>query len=471
MNFTIVTAVTPEYLKKLRWTLPTWPQKPQFRDKPIVIFTNGIKKNNEYKDLAFVKEYYKDWTFVDWNMKNIDSMRELMLSAFVLGHKYIKTSHYVKLDCDTFFMNDKDVFDDRDFEYDIVGHKWGYTKPAAFISKLNNFYYKKNDPISKDRRINHARLASFCCLQKTEFVKDVADKCGSRLPIPSHDTLLWWMANEMKDRTWGSKNIKRLGVGTNTRWKSIREMVCVGDCHNNKMLNRELMSHVQLELTTNCNLKCFNCDRNCGVAPSKEYMALEQVWKFVEESIERKHRWKRIDIIGGEPTMYQDLETVWKFIKLYKDKYPRCKIRFSTNGVGKKVQDALKLIPKWVEIRNSSKKSQSNNFVAYNSAPIDRGEKEIRCCSVPWRCGIALTRYGYFLCGAGASVARVFGLNIGIDTLRDVNPESILKQIQELCKYCGHSIVKSRFMTNEQVTSESWQKAIKLYQEHEMDLY
>ena len=30
-----------------------------------------------------------------------------------------------------------------------------------------------------------------------------------------------------------------------------------------------ILNKVQLELTTDCNIKCFNCDRSCRQAPSK----------------------------------------------------------------------------------------------------------------------------------------------------------------------------------------------------------
>ncbi len=459
MDFTIVTAVTPDYLPRLIWALPTWEYKPQFKDRPIVVFHSGFNKTCP-DSFEFIKKLFKIWTFVDWKMEQYENTRELMLSSFVFGIKdFVKTNHFVKLDCDAYFTNTDDVFSEDDFNYDIVGHKWGYTKPGWWIDKL------EGNEVDLNKKIHsHERIASFCCLHKTEFVNKVADILGKRLPVPSHDTVLWWYAN--KQGKWLGKNLKKLGVDNNTNWKSIRENTCSSESRNNRMFNDILMSKVQLEITTDCNLKCHNCDRVCGVAPSKEFMKIEQIYKFVDESITLKKNWKRIDILGGEPTLYEDLETLWKIIKLYKDKNKNCKIRFSTNGLNEFS------VPDWVDVRNSNKKERlQKDHTAFNSAPIDNGETEIKCCSVPWRCGLALTRYGYFLCGAGAAISRVFGFDIGFKNLSNINSESMLNQINTLCKYCGHSRVKSRHIPETQEISKSWEVAINSYKDKRLSLY
>jgi len=464
MDFTIVTACTPEYLNQLVWALPTWVYKPQFQGKPIVIFHNY--NETDPKELAFVKELFPVWTFVKWVMPKYDNLRELMLSSFILGIKeYVKTPYWVKLDADTFFTNNSDIFTEEESrDYDLVGHAWGYTKPGWWVDLLNG------DPVDKSKKVHaHSRINSFCCLHKTEFTNKVAELCGTRLPVPSHDTVIWHYANKMGK--WKGKNFRRLGVENRVNWRSIREMVCSSPSHDNPRHNRLLMTRVQLELTTDCNLKCHNCDRVCGIAPSKETMSLEQIWKFVEESLKLKHRWSRIDLIGGETTMYPDFQKMLEFIKVYKDRYPRCRIRLSTNGLGPQVNEIIKTIPSWVSVRNSAKVSRIQPHTAFNSAPIDNGEKKVICCSVPWRCGVALTRYGYFLCGGGASIARVFGLDICIKNLRDVSSKVLLDQVETLCKFCGHSQVRSRHITDKQEISPSWEKAIAGYRDVKLELY
>lgn len=467
-QFTIITACTQNYLKKLRWTLPTWVIKPQFRNSKLIIFYNGLKE----KDLEWAKEYFSDCKLINWNMPKYSSTRELMLSAFILGYKHIETEFSVKLDADVYFLNDKNVFDENDFNYDVVGHRWGYTKPGYWINILDNFFYNTKKPIDEGLiKFKHSRIASFCCLQRTSLLQAITDKVGGRLPIPSHDTCLWYFADKWNKKIL-RKSMKRRGVGCNSQWKNIRENVCAHECAFNDFLNKELLKHVQIEITSFCQLGCNNCDRNCGLIKGPaEFMTLSQIYKFVQESLDYEYEWKRIDIIGGEPCYYPYLDQLWDIVKIYKNKYPKCKIRFSTNGLGKHVAKQLNKIPHWVKIRNSNKDTVKQQFSAYNCAPIDYGINDIRSCSVPWRCGIGLTKYGYFLCGAGGSLAKVFGFNIGIKSLKELTIDKLKAQRLILCKYCGHSHQETKHYTTKQEISESWRKALDTLDLTKMELY
>jgi len=458
-EFTIVTAVTPEYKQLLYWSISSWVFKPQLRDKPLIVFYNGMKA----RDLKFVLKVYSNAQLIEWDMDGVESKSELMFSSFVFGAaQHVKTSYYMKLDADAYCTNDDDVWTDADFNYDIIGHKWHYTKPGWFIDALENQYSNANIAINKNERIRkHARFESYCCLHRTEWVRSVAAKLNGRLPVPSHDTTLWFYAD--KEGKWGRKNIKACGVTTTNRWKSIREEICSGDIAFNPLLNELLMSHVQLEITSRCNLNCIQCDRNCGVVNPGPDMELYQIWNFVDASMQNDLKWSRIDIIGGEPTLYKDLSTVFEFIKIYKDKYPKCKIRFSTNGHGEAVNEIIKTIPGWVGVRNSAKTSKIQPHDAYRIAPVDIDQNTIKACSVPWRCGIALTRYGYFPCGAGASLAKVFGFDIGIKDIKNVTPANIKRQMLQLCKYCGHSNSSTKKIADGNEMSDSWKTAVDNY--------
>ena len=454
-DFTLVTGCTPNYVGILKWSLPSWTRKPQFKGKNLILFHHGF---DNLSDLDFVKDYF-NVRFIEWNMPEYDGVRELMLSSFILGSaKYVDTPFFVKVDADTYFTDDQDVFQRRDFKYDAVSHRWGYTKPGSWINTLDEYVGIHSEPYGHKHKAK--RIQSICCLHKTEFVKTLANMFGDRLPVPSHDTVLWYFAEHMPDRNWRGKNIRRLGVGHSGRWKTIREGVCSTATMDNKFLVNTLIDNVQLEVTSFCNLGCFNCDRNCGIAKTTEFIPLDKIKEFVNDSIRFKKKWKRIDIIGGEPTFYPQFKEMFEEIKVYKDFNPKCKIRFSTNGLGNTVNEKLKEIPKWVVVRNSMKTSKKQSFTSYNSAPVDNGETEVKACSIPWRCGIALTPNGYFLCGAGASLARVFKMDIGVQKLEDVTPETLLKQMPSLCKYCGHSNCPSKHTTDVEEISESWKKAL-----------
>ncbi|MBD3388836.1 MAG: radical SAM protein [Candidatus Altiarchaeales archaeon] len=233
------------------------------------------------------------------------------------------------------------------------------------------------------------------------------------------------------------------------------------------------LKKVEIEITSRCNLRCHNCDRSCGQAPSSESMSVEQIKKFVNESINLKWDWEYIGVIGGEPTLHPELVEILKILKkfkLFKRKNNNdCRIEVVTNGFGTATNEVLSNLPLWVDIRNSNKESSNQRFKTYNIAPIDlENLKDVDFttgCRICSRDGLGLTRYGYYPCGAGASVDRVFGKDIGIKKLEDVNIPNLTKQLKILCSICGH--FKYDKMDCEKVEKEAisktWKKAYEEY--------
>jgi hypothetical protein len=234
-EITIVTAVNPPYLDKLKLTLPTWKIKPQFANCPLIVFYNGFEN---IKDLEWINKHFKNVRYVPWDMDKYDSPRELMLSAFVFGAAaYVETDYWVKIDSDTFFTDNRDVFLDRHFNYDVAGHKWRYTKPGKWITELDDWADAEDldgdDYLAEDirpeaiksKRYGHKRIASWICMHKTEFTIEIAGHAKERLPVPSHDTYNWYMATRLPDRQWCWHNYKSMGAGTHTNIKVIRDRV------------------------------------------------------------------------------------------------------------------------------------------------------------------------------------------------------------------------------------------------------
>lgn len=238
LDFTIVTAVNPPYLEKLKLTLPTWQKKPQFVDRPAIIFHNGFSLNENPPELNWIQEHLPNYKLVHWDMEKYDSQRELMLSSFVLGTAiHVKTPYWVKIDSDAFFVNDIDVFNEEHLKYDISASSWHYTKPGHWLSDLDNWASKNSIPgenilktpeeikeAIKSRRYGHKRIASFICLHKTSFTVEAAIAAGSRLPVPSHDTYMWYYAfrtNKKIDRF----KVKKKGCLNNTNINKIRSIL------------------------------------------------------------------------------------------------------------------------------------------------------------------------------------------------------------------------------------------------------
>ena len=238
-RITIVTAVNPPYLEKLRTVLPTWQLKPQFKNKPLIVFYNGFESiNNKIEELEWIKDYFNDVRFINWDLPNAESTREMMLSSFILGVKdHVKTPYLVKIDGDAYFSDKQDVFLDHHFEYDLAGHKWKYTKPGKWIAELDDWadsidldgdIYLSDEQREEailSRRYGHRRIASWICMHRTDLVTESATYVGDRLPIPSHDTFIWYFCNRMPDRRWCWHNYKKCGAGNQTDLNKLKEIV------------------------------------------------------------------------------------------------------------------------------------------------------------------------------------------------------------------------------------------------------
>jgi organic radical activating enzyme len=244
-----------------------------------------------------------------------------------------------------------------------------------------------------------------------------------------------------------------------------------------KLPFRQNLRRIEIEVTTLCNLKCFNCDRSARQAPSDERMTKEQIRKFVDESIALKHKWAVISVLGGEPTLHPDILEIFQILLRYKAYYYPCRIIMITNGYGPKVKRVIEKVPKEIKIGNTYKEGPAQPFGSYNLAPIDENlpsKDQIDYatgCEIISHCGLALTRYGYYACGAGASSDRIFGWNTGLKNLAEVTRENLRQQLQTMCRFCGHfkdlGIYRDKYQAEavfDEVMSPSWVEAYQRYE-------
>jgi hypothetical protein len=221
---------------------------------------------------------------------------------------------------------------------------------------------------------------------------------------------------------------------------------------------------MEIEITTLCNLRCYNCDRSCQQAASDERMTIDQVRRFVDESIKLGWKWNWIKVMGGEPTLHPDLLPILEELERYKKAYNGCVVEIITNGLANSTRETLKKVPGWVRISNTGKTSRVQDFDAYNVAPIHSqgfdSQRAMKACWITNSYGVGFTRYGFYQCGAGASIDRVFGFGIGIRRLEDLKAGHLAKQRPALCALCGHLCP---IRTREEKTSASWQRAYGRY--------
>jgi len=160
---------------------------------------------------------------------------------------------------------------------------------------------------------------------------------------------------------------------------------------------------------------------------------------------------------------------------------PETILQVTSNGYGELVQERLSKLPKHSNMIIDYASFKDNRIVPYfspfNEAPIDKPEgskKEYsKGCWVTSYCGIGLNQLGYYPCGVAGGIDRIFKLNLGVQSLKNVD-ESIANYFDTFCRFCGNfSDYEKNFGNfiprNEKaaltkpITSESWRKAYKNY--------
>lgn len=226
----------------------------------------------------------------------------------------------------------------------------------------------------------------------------------------------------------------------------------------------ERFKHIELEINSQCDMNCPSCDRFVDQKPTGP-MTLAQVEYFVEESLDLAWEWERIHILGGEPTLHLQLRNIVAALVEYRSYYPGVVLRVISNGSGKLAKHREWLLEQGVEVNVESKDGKTPSYFANMlRAPRDFvGNAPLAPCSIFGirGCGLGLTKHGIFLCGAGAAIARVCGLDIGLQSLRDVTWESITAQAAALCNVCGHHEVSPSLAAEDgNAVSPFWQRAL-----------
>ncbi|MGD0775200.1 MAG: glycosyltransferase [Candidatus Solibacter sp.] len=228
----------------------------------------------------------------------------------------------------------------------------------------------------------------------------------------------------------------------------------------------------ELDITYLCNMRCFNCNRSCPQLPSRDSMSIGQVRRFIEDSRAAGVHWRRIRVLGGEPTLHPDLPQIVELLLDYRRNYsPRTMIQVTTNGHGSRVNAVLKKLPLQVNINNTAKASDvQEEFETFNIAPIDTATYATadftNGCKVLEDCGLGVTPYGYYPCAVAGAIDRVFGFDAGRKSFPSPNDD--MRGLLKLsCRLCGHfKLADQPRPVTAPVTSPTWDEAYRRAREH-----
>lgn len=225
---------------------------------------------------------------------------------------------------------------------------------------------------------------------------------------------------------------------------------------------RRSRTRVELDITWACNLRCFNCNRSCEQAPTGESMTLEQVRRFVDESLAAGQRWERIRVLGGEPTLHPAFQEILLELLRYREQVPDVVIEVATHGGGDRVQAALARIPPGVQVEDTRKQGPEQPFSTFNVAPIDRPEYDsadfTNGCAVTEVCGVGLTPYGYYPCAVAGGIDRIMGYDLGRKQLPAPDDDQA-DQLAAFCRVCGHFKREHEAPVTSPVQSPTWAEA------------
>ncbi len=237
-----------------------------------------------------------------------------------------------------------------------------------------------------------------------------------------------------------------------------------------RLLGRQFIrtrEKIEIDLTYACNLKCHDCNRSCRQAPDNQELSLNQIVEFIDESLDREIGWKKIRLLGGEPTLHSRFEDVLYEFARYKAAYPRCRMEVVSNGHGRYVQRKLLQIPPFFHIENTNKESDIQPFFySFNLAPKDNPRHSstdfTNGCSNIVECGIGLTPTGYYPCPIAGGIDRIAEWNIGRTNIPD-EEDDMFDLLDKFCSHCGR--FDSRIYTSPELVaghksgliSQSWE--------------
>ena len=219
--------------------------------------------------------------------------------------------------------------------------------------------------------------------------------------------------------------------------------------------------NIEIDITYRCNLKCINCNRSCTQAPSDTELPVAAIEAFLAQSIDQRIPWKRIRLLGGEPTLHSRWGDIIDRLLAYRREHnPSVRLVIGTNFHGHHVQRVLAQLPETIAIKSTLKQSRVNLFKPFNVAPVDtwfHRFSDYTCgCRIIDDCGLGLTPSGYYMCAIAGGIDRIFGYGLGRRRLPDPS-DPLIDQMEAFCRLCGH--FGFQWPTRQRRQSKTWRRA------------
>ncbi len=203
IDFTTFLAVDKEHLAELQTNWPFWVlHKPEILSQPLFVARDS---EVSVEDLAFLE--HPDMKSQEWTYPPPASQREKMLASFVLlAPKVVETPWILKLDTDTLATNSGVGWCGDNL---VEGNPVLISNPSPFVDPpdpaffINKWVTRKNPsglvgtpPVTIPLK-EQDRITSWLFFGRTDWCKTVADIIGDKLPYPSHDIMMWYMAKRL----------------------------------------------------------------------------------------------------------------------------------------------------------------------------------------------------------------------------------------------------------------------------------
>lgn len=218
IQFTTILAVDDQHAEELAVAWSTWVRhKPEIMANPLHVYFDYDYGGCHYwiNRLSFIN--HPDRSIFGWSNDHAEdnpyaTQREKMLNAFFYAPTEVKTPHFLKLDTDVIATSHGDWISDDLFFGDpaYVSSPWRYSRPADVLDRLNRWAESQSwlagcrRPVGRKHpdgaKVMHDRIISWLYFGRTDWHREMYEKCGGRLPVPSHDTTLWYLADVLEQR-------------------------------------------------------------------------------------------------------------------------------------------------------------------------------------------------------------------------------------------------------------------------------